>query len=396
MSIANPDLKVNLKESLEGAENPEQMASVFMNWADSIQQDIIKEAHASVSKDADSAILAQRGIRQLTSEEKTYYGNVIEAMKSGNFKQALTDADVVLPKTVITAVFEDLTRDHEILEFVDFQNVAGAIEYIYNKDGVELATWSPLCDDIVKEISSSFAKMDMNLFKLSAFLPVCKAMLDLGPEWLDRYVRTVLSEAIAEGLEQAIIDGDGNNKPIGMTRQVQDDVVVSGGVYPQKEAIPVTKLDPANYGQILAEMAKSPVENGRSRVITEVAFIVNPVDYWNIVFPVSTLQRVDGSWNRDMFPFPTRIIQSPYVPEGKAIMAMRGKYFFGLGTGTTRNGNLSFSDEYRFLEDERVYLTKLYGNGRPKDNNAFQLLDISALEATHPIIETVTAATAGA
>ena len=34
-----------------------------------------------------------------------------------------------------------------------------------------------------------------------------------------------------------------------------------------------------------------------------------------------------------------------------------------------------------FLEDNRVYTTKMYGMGRPKDNNAFQYLDISKLKA---------------
>ena len=32
------------------------------------------------------------------------------------------------------------------------------------------------------------------------------------------------------------------------------------------------------------------------------------------------------------------------------------------------------------MEDERVYLTKLYGHGEPLDNNAFVLCDISKLE----------------
>lgn len=388
MPITNPDLQETLTAQLSGAENPEQIGEIFEAWATKIQDKIIAEAQMVEGANADAAALSQRGVRMLTTDEKEYYSKFIQAAKTSNPQMALTNLDVVMPKTIINAVFEDLQREHPILEFVDFQNVEGAIEYIYNKDGAELATWDTLCADIVKELSSSFAKLDMNLYKLSAFLPVCKAMLELGPEWLDRYVRVVLSEAIAEGLEQAIVDGDGNNKPIGMTRQVQDDVVVQGGVYPVKDATPVTAFDPANYAKIISAMAKSPVENGRNRVINEVALIINPVDYWSKLFEVLTVQRVDGTYARDVFPFPTTVIQSAYVPEGKAIMAMRGKYFFGLGTG--KSGKIEFSDEYRFLEDERIYLTKLYGNGRPKDNNAFQLLDISAVEATLPTVQTKT------
>ena len=45
-----------------------------------------------------------------------------------------------------------------------------------------------------------------------------------------------------------------------------------------------------------------------------------------------------------------------------------------------RNGKIEYSDEYRFLEDERVYLIKLYANGFALDNNAFMVLDITDLQ----------------
>ena len=52
----------------------------------------------------------------------------------------------------------------------------------------------------------------------------------------------------------------------------------------------------------------------------------------------------------------------------------------GIGAGSN-GGKIEYSDEYKFLDDERVYINKLYGNGRALDNNAFILLDISKLEA---------------
>ena len=52
----------------------------------------------------------------------------------------------------------------------------------------------------------------------------------------------------------------------------------------------------------------------------------------------------------------------------------------GIGEG----GRIEYSDEYQFLEDERTYLIKLYGTGRPLDNNCFLLLDISDLESPLP------------
>ena len=45
-----------------------------------------------------------------------------------------------------------------------------------------------------------------------------------------------------------------------------------------------------------------------------------------------------------------------------------------------KEGKIEYSDHYRFLEDERVYLIKGYANGMPLDNNAFLVLDISELQ----------------
>lgn len=361
--------------------NEEAFAQAFNDLSENIQQVVLEEARGIVQV-ADSNILAARGVRQLTSDETNYYQKVIDAMKSSNPKQALADLDVVMPITTIDAVFEDLVHDHPLLDAINFQNTSGMIEFLVNTNETELATWATLCSEIVKELTGGFKKLKMELNKLSAFLPVCKAMLDLGPVWMDRYVRLILSEALANGLEEGIVNGSGKNMPIGMNRQVGDDVVVVGGEYPTKNLVPVVSLDPVSYGELIADMAKAP--NGKYRKIKEVIMVVNPVDYLKKVMPATTIRSKDGTYVNNVFPFPTRVIESVHLAEGKAIFGLPKKYFMGIGTA--KSGKIEYSDEYRFLEDERVYLVKLYGHGEPLDNNAFVYADISGLKpAVHEV-----------
>ena len=68
---------------------------------------------------------------------------------------------------------------------------------------------------------------------------------------------------------------------------------------------------------------------------------------------------------------------SPAVPSGYAVFGIAKRYFAGLGT--SKGGKLEYDDSYKFLEDIRTYLIKLYGNGKPLDANAFLLADISGL-----------------
>lgn len=357
--------------------DPEKFAKVFTKLCENIQDSILDEVRET-QRAADANVLAARGTRPLTSEERNYYNKVIEAMRSSNPKQALEELDVVMPTTVIDTVFEDLKQEHPLLDVIDFQNTHGLIEWLLNDDEGQLATWGDLTDEIVKELTSGFKKINTALYKLSAFIPVAKAMLDLGPEWLDRYVRTILRMSINNGLEQGIISGTGNSEPIGMIRQVGQGVTVTDGEYPEKDAIAVTDFSPASYGKLLAILAKNAKGQSRNIARDGVILVVNTVDYFTKVMPATTVKNVNGRYVNGVLPHPTNIIQSVNLPEGKAVLGLRRRYFMGIGT--EKSGKVLESDHYRFLEDERVYLTKLYGNGLPKDNNSFVVLDISELE----------------
>ena len=350
-------------------------AAAFEELSLNIQENILSEVEAQ-QQATDAMILAGRGVRQLTSEETKYFQAVIEAMKSSNPKQALTDLEVVMPKTVIDRVFEDLVAQHPLLDAINFQNTSGLIEMYLNTDGTQLASWGALTGEITKELTSGFKMVNMSFKKLSALIPVCKAMLDLGPAWLDRYVRDILTEAIYNGLEQGIIAGTGKDQPIGMMKQVGDEVETTGGVYPDKEAVEVTSLDPVTYGELLATLATSP--KGKSRMVQNVILVVNPVDYFKKIMPGTTIMTPSGTYTNNVLPFPTTVIQSIQVPANKAVLGLGRKYFMGIGTA--KSGKIEYSDQYHFLEDERIYLTKLYGHGEPLDNNAFLVLDITNLK----------------
>lgn len=381
LNAANTEILQRMHTAVK-EDNEDAFVQAWTDYANNIQESVLQEARGLVQAQ-DVAILNSRGVRQLTSEERSFYEKTIEAMRSTSPQQALADLDVVMPKTTIDAIFEDLQQTHELLGAVTFMNTSGLVEYYVNTNTKQLASWSTLTAEITKELASGFKKINLAQNKLSAWIPVAKAMLDLGPVWLDRYVRILLGEAIAYGLEDAIINGDGKDKPIGMIRQVGDGVTVTGGVYPEKTPEAVTSFAPEDYGALVAKMAVTP--NGNYRTISEVLLVVNPVDYLKLVLPATTLLKPDGTYANNVLPFPTRIVQSAQMAQGKAVFGIATRYFIGIGTA--QSGKIEYSDEYKFLDDERTYLTKLYGHGEPLDNTAFIYADISGLK---PVIYKVT------
>ena len=358
----------------------EAMAAAFTQFANGVQQRIVDE-YEDLRMSQDKNILASRGIRQLTSEETKFYQGWIEAMKSPNPKQALIDINKAMPETLIDTVIDDMKESHPLLSTIDFINCQGAVKMIVNADNIDLATWDARTTAIATELAGKIDTMDMTLAKLSAFIPVSKDMLNLGPAWLDNYVRIILSEATAGGLEKGILKGTGNKQPIGMCKDLNGSV--TGGVYPDKTKVALKSFDPTEYCGIIAPLANKP--EGGFRTVPEVILVVNPVDYISKVTPASTVRATDGTYKNNIFPYPTRPVQSVVLDQGEAILGLPKKYFMGVAGGAS--GKIEYSDEYQFLEDNRVYLTKMYGMGKPKDNNAFIYLDISELKAVDLKVE---------
>lgn len=388
----------DLRQRLAGAikdNKPDELSDVFSEMCQTIGDINAEEYEAQLNglkQEFNNSALYARGIRQLTTEEKEYYQKISDAMRSENPKQAIENVSVVFPQTIISRVMEDLTESRPLLSKIQFTPTGGAIRMMLNTDGRHKAAWGKLCAKIIEELTSGFKEVDVSLYKLSAFIPVCKAQLDLGPEWLDRYIRATLAEALAYGLEDGIVMGDGNDKPIGMIRDVSESASVVGGAYPEKAKIKVSDFEPTTMGKLVALLAVTP--NGKDRNPDDLILLVNPQDYYEKVMPATTIRTPDGTYRNNVLPYPATIIPVSALPRGQAVFGVGRLYFAAVGMN--KGGRLEYDDSYRFLEDERVYLIKLYANGFPVDNNAFLNLDISGLRPLNYKVETVTSPTPSA
>lgn len=353
-----------------------KLDAALEGYSQFISEAVQSELTAAGNGAIDTVVLATRGIRQLTQSETDFYTKFIEAAKASDLKQAIKNVNEAIPVTVIDAVIEDIRKAHPLLDRINFRNTSLFTKYIYNKSSnTKAAIWGKVTSSIVNELEGGIDFFEVELKKLTAFMYIPKDMLDLGPAWIDRFVRELLSEYIALSLETAVVDGDGNDKYIGMTRDVSDTASVVGGVYPRKTAVKLDKLTPAAVGEILAAIAENI--DGTARPVVNPIFVVNPFDYFRKVMPATTIRGTDGTYRNDVLPYPMQIIQSAALEKGSAVIGLPERYFAGIGMG--KDGKIEYSDEYKFLEDNRTYAAKFTGNGRPLDNNAFVLCDISGL-----------------
>ena len=355
----------------------------------------IRADFADYESAKNDSVLAQRGYRVLTSNEKAWYANVANALKSVDPKQAFIDIltsedkNDIMPETIIEDVLKYLQETRPLLAKVKFQNAGFSTKWIINDNSVQRGGWGKIDASITDEIEGSLKVLVIEQSKYSAFCIIPLDILDMGPQFLDAFIRATLAEALGLGLEEAIVNGSGVNMPCGMMRNPNGSFDQSTG-YPAKTPVKVTSFAPAEYGALVAKVAKT--EKGKQRTFGSVGMLCNMSDYLTKIMPATTMLTANGGYASNLFPFPTEVIQCNAVPEGKAVLGILDDYT--LAVGGKRNGNIEFDDSVKFLDDARTFKLVQHAAGRAYDDTSFIVLDISDLDPAYITVKN-TATVAG-
>jgi hypothetical protein len=360
--------KAALGEAMSSGDE-KKSGEALNNYLDVLQTEVTNAVTAQVNSDMiDRSILQNRGVNVLTSEETQFFNRVVS---DGGF----TD-DAILPITTQERVFDDLVREHAILQSIGLQDLGPVTRFI-TADPTKAYAWGPLFGDIAGQVNAAFSEEDMGTFKLTSFAAIPNDMIELGPVWLERYVRTLLVESYSTGLEFGFINGGGStvNQPIGLNKNVAADT----GAVTAKTTSGTLTFAPSDRGETIAGelhgvvSALSTNEKGDSRQIANrVYMVVNPMDAIAVQMR-NTIQTANGQWVTAL-PYNIQLVESDVVAAGSAIFFVRGEYLAAVAGGY----RFKKFDQTLALEDATLYTIKQFANGKPKDNKTALLytLDI--------------------
>ena len=363
-------------DSVLNNESKETQSKAFddmmSTMVDEIRDDILSNVNTN---NMDNVILSNRGQQVLTSEELKFFNAVIE---QGGFKE-----HDILPKTTQERVFDDLVKEHPLLAKLGLENYGAITEFIYgNPEGA--AVWGELFGGIQGNLNANFRKEKIGQYKLTAFFAVSNDMLSLGPVWVEKYVRTFLVEALKVALEKAFILGDGKSQPIGLNRDLL--AAVTQGQYAEKASagtltfkdtktiiaeIAGVHKNLAKYKRLKKDGVTEEDEFQARNIAGKVVMLINPFEYYDIMAR-ATVQNASGTFITAL-PFNPTIIESIFVPTGKVIFFVEGEYL----AITAGSFGISQFKETLAMEDATLYITKMYANGKPKDNYAAQVYELN-------------------
>jgi len=366
--------KAALKAVLSKEEVTEkEQTEAYENYFEALQTEVSSAITSQVNNEMlDRSILQQRGQNVLTSEETKFF-NV--AVLDGGFKD-----DSILPVTTQERVFEDLVQEHPLLDALGLQDLGAVTRYIYS-DPTKAYAWGPLFGPIAGQVNAAFSEESIGQFKLTAFAVIPNDMLELGPVWVERYVRTLLVESYSTGLEFGFVNGTGANQPIGLLKDVNADT----GAVTNKASSGTLTFAPSQYGETVAGelynvvRALSTNEAGDARKVGgKIVMVVNPIDAIGVQAR-NTIQTANGQWVTAL-PYNVQVVESEEVPAGKAIFFVKGEYIAILAGGY----KLKKFDQTLAIEDATLYTIKQFANGKPKDNKAALVYDLDITFPTVP------------
>jgi HK97 family phage major capsid protein len=356
-----------LIEAMKG-EDEQKQQEAFGNFFDALQDQVSSQILKEVNDNMmDRSILQQRGQNVLTSEETKFFNEVV---KSGGFSD-----DSILPVTTQERVFDDLVTAHPLLSAVGLQDL-GAVTRFIKSDPTKAYAWGALFGDIKGQISTAFSEEQIGQLKLTAFAVIPKDMLDLGPVWVERYVRTLLVESYSVGLEYGLVNGRGpaQNEPIGLMK----DVDPGTGAVTDKVSSGTLTFAPSDKGEIVAGelhnviQALSTDAAGKSRkIMNRVVMVVNPIDAISVQFR-NTIQTANGQWVTAL-PYNVQVVESEEIPSKKALFFVKGEYLAAVAGGYKANK----FDQTLAIEDAMLYTIKQFANGKPKDNKTALVYDLN-------------------
>lgn len=317
-------------------------------------QNIVKEAHENRSA-------KDKGFRPLSETEKTFYTR----LQAGARQAVTADQIDIIPTETIDWTLNEVKKASRIMSLITFPPANVKKWLVASKTGA--AAWGNLTDEIVAELTAAITSETMDVFKLSVFCVIPKAIRDLEIGYVDRYFTAILNEAMRDGIAAGYLDGDGKVAPIGIFRKV-DETNVDGTAKAKTVVSTVTGFSPEQLAPVLQTLS-----HGGLRTVQDLTLVCNPLDEYQYVNPALYGDSVTGGYVQKT-AIPIDVIPDANCAQGYAAFTMPGYYTMGF-----QGINVTEYKETMAIEDADLIIGKAYGNGRATDNDTAVIIDVTSL-----------------
>ena len=292
------------------------------------------------------------------AEVRSFYENVIDMAKGK--KREVSNTDLLIPEIIMDMISIDMSYAGSVYSLVTVQPMKGTGRIILSGETPE-ALWVECCDP-AEEVSLDFSQLELDCYMLASYVSICNSVLDDSFINLATHIQEQLTLSFVRALDKTILTGDGNKKPLGITKCIADDLVANKITTPSdfKEMIKLLGRFPDKTNQVTAVMTRPTyytqfapqtiATNSEGKIIAQSA--ENP-------------RLPDGT--------PVVIVSSKALPHGEVIIGDFKKYLLVRRAGT----EISTSTHVKFIQNHTIIKAIARYDGRPINAEYFLHLTLS-------------------
>lgn len=289
----------------------------------------------------------------MTSESKKFYEGLRNNLTG--VKQGVTDP--YLPVKDVEDVLQNIKTDSKLVSAVKTMSTDRAVvDIVLNGGGADKATFKPLTEAIVKEITGKVKVARVTLEKLSAYFQIAQ---DLCRFQSLAYLKNLLDANLKEAMILALED------------KIVADMIASQTTEEVVTKTAVTSFDAATMLPIVKQVLTD--DNGRMKKRDKVFLACNNNMYFTKVLPAMEVVNVQGQ-KVNVFPYDVEVVVVDAVPDNQAVLFDAQAYQLVIGNKM----EVTVSDDFKFLEDIKVAKAVELCAGLCLDKSA-RVLDVTNL-----------------
>lgn len=286
------------------------------------------------------------------SEVRTFFETLVDFKKRG-----INDSEILIPEIVIDMINVDMTFAGNVFNLVTVRRLNGMARIILSGNTPE-ALWLECCGKL-SEVNLDFSHVQMDCYKVGAFISVCNATLEDSFVNLADHIQQQFVISILRAYDKVILAGDPLAKqPTGIIPSLKTANKVSSSAKFNELYTHFGKLpdDASNLTAVMTRNTYYTMFAGQTILPTAAGQIVMP----------KFLSLPDGT--------PVVFARKDTIPNNQMLVGDFAKYIFTERAGTV----IAKSSEVRFLEDETVFKVTARADGKPIDINYWLLFTLTA------------------
>lgn len=300
--------------------------------------------------------------------------------------RSVSGADLLIPTEVLDIIRENILDYSKLLKHVKLRPLKGKARQTIVGEVPE-AVWTEMCAAI-NELDFGFNSIEVDGYKISGYIPICRATLDDADVDLATEIIEGLLTAIGIGVDKAILYGRGTKMPLGIvTRLAQTDQPSDypNTARPWKDLQDhLVTIDSSKTGieffkafMAAAGLAKGNYARGQK------VWAMNETTYTQIkiqalIFSADghIVSFVDGEM--PVIGGTVEVLSDKVIPDGNVAGGYGELYLMTEREGST----VQRSDERFFIEDQVVFKGTARYDGQPIIPEAFVAIGIGSAPVT--------------